>query len=82
MICQKCKTPLRLDGSLDQLTPAAFNLLADAPSLSQKRDHNHHAPSRRLYSEEQKRVYLEAQRDAQSPVFKRTVGLLAITVLY
>lgn len=27
MYCQKCKTPVRLDGSLEELNPAAFKLL-------------------------------------------------------
>jgi len=74
MYCQKCKTLLQLDGSLDHLTPAAFNLLADASTTAQHRGKNHYAPSRRLYSEEQKQIYAEAQEDAQSPIFKRIVA--------
>jgi hypothetical protein len=27
MYCQKCRTPLKLDGSLESLNPAAFDLL-------------------------------------------------------
>lgn len=27
MYCQKCRTPLKLDGSLEALNPAAFDLL-------------------------------------------------------
>jgi beclin 1 len=27
MYCQKCRTPLKLDGSLEDLNPAAFKLL-------------------------------------------------------
>ena len=27
MYCQKCRTPLKLDGSLESLNPAAFELL-------------------------------------------------------
>lgn len=27
MQCQNCKTPLKLDGSLESLNPAAFDLL-------------------------------------------------------
>lgn len=27
MLCQKCRTPLRLDSSLEGLNPAAFDLL-------------------------------------------------------
>ena len=27
MNCQRCRTPLKLDGSLDDLNPAAYDLL-------------------------------------------------------
>lgn len=27
MYCQKCRTPVKLDGSLEDLNPAAFKLL-------------------------------------------------------
>jgi beclin 1 len=27
MYCQKCRTPVKLDGSLESLNPAAFDLL-------------------------------------------------------
>lgn len=27
MFCQKCRTPLKLDGSLEDLNPAAYDLL-------------------------------------------------------
>ena len=27
MLCQKCRQPLKLDGSLDDLNPAAYDLL-------------------------------------------------------
>lgn len=27
MYCQKCRTPLKLDGSLEDLNPAAYDLL-------------------------------------------------------
>jgi len=32
MYCQKCRTPLKLDGSLESLNPAAFDLLVGAHS--------------------------------------------------
>jgi len=35
MYCQKCRSPLKLDGSLEDLNPAAFDLLVGTskPSL-------------------------------------------------
>ena len=33
MNCQKCRTPLKLDGSLADLNPAAFDLLVGKSSL-------------------------------------------------
>lgn len=30
MYCQKCRTPIKLDGSLEDLNPAAFKLLTGA----------------------------------------------------
>lgn len=33
MYCQKCRTQLKLDGSLDSLNPAAFDLLTSIVSL-------------------------------------------------
>jgi beclin 1 len=34
MYCQECRTPLKLDGSLNELNPAAFKLLAGEQPLS------------------------------------------------
>ena len=34
MYCQKCRTPLKLDGSLESLNPAAFDLLIGNLSTS------------------------------------------------
>lgn len=33
MYCQKCRTPLRVDASLDDLNPAAFDLLVGEPIM-------------------------------------------------
>ena len=30
MYCQKCRTPLKLDGSIESLNPAAFDLLSSS----------------------------------------------------
>jgi beclin 1 len=38
MYCQKCRTPLRLDSSLEDLNPAAYDLLIGA-LLSRSRYH-------------------------------------------
>ncbi|KAI9668869.1 MAG: autophagy protein 6 [Alyxoria varia] len=80
MYCQKCRAPLRLHGSLDNLNSAAFHLLADAPTatestgatIHQERSENLH--SQPLYSPEQKQIYETASSTTPSnPVFAQTV---------
>merc|ERR1711981_713214 len=34
MYCQECRTPLKLDGSLNELNPAAFMLLTDSQFMA------------------------------------------------
>lgn len=33
LYCQKCRTPIEIDASIDQLNPAAFKLLTGAADL-------------------------------------------------
>ena len=40
MYCQKCRTPLRLDGSLEDLNPAAFDLLVGIQALFESSSSN------------------------------------------
>jgi beclin 1 len=34
LYCQKCRTPIDIDASIDQLNPAAFKLLTGMPLTS------------------------------------------------
>ncbi|KAK5071042.1 Vacuolar protein sorting-associated protein atg6 [Lithohypha guttulata] len=72
MYCQRCRTPLKADSLLDDLNPAAFDLLAGStnskeqqPSLAQIQ--NVHFP------QERKERYERAARSNQSPLHKRTI---------
>jgi beclin len=68
--CQKCRTPLKIDSSLDDLNPASFKILADAaPSLDPK------APDvpRSAAARQRKQQYDEVSKDAGPPLQKRTV---------
>ncbi|KAI5366511.1 Putative atg6/Beclin, atg6, BARA domain, atg6/beclin, coiled-coil domain-containing protein [Septoria linicola] len=68
--CQKCKTPLKLDGSLENLNPASFKILADAaPALEPK------APElpRSAAATERRQLYDHASEQAGPPIHKRDV---------
>lgn len=72
MYCQKCRTPLKLDASLEDTSPAALKLLIEASSRSLTDDNAAHtASSRPLYTAEQKKRYDEAASQAGPPLFKR-----------
>lgn len=71
LICQKCRTPLKLDGTLQDLNPASFKILADAaPSISPK---SSGAP-RSAAAKERRQQYDEASQHAGAPVHKRRVS--------
>ncbi|OQN99401.1 hypothetical protein B0A48_14378 [Cryoendolithus antarcticus] len=68
LICQKCRTPLKVDDSLNDLNPASFKILADAaPSLEPK------APDapRSAAAKERKQHYDEVSQEAGPPIHKR-----------
>lgn len=68
--CQKCKTPLKIDPSLEDLNPASFKILADAaPALEPKALD---AP-RSAAARERKQQYDEATEYAGPPIHKRSV---------
>ncbi|KAI9806651.1 MAG: hypothetical protein M1825_006108 [Sarcosagium campestre] len=75
MHCQKCRSPLRLDGSLDQLNPAAFDLLiASNGTTAQPGGDQSTGAIRPLYPPERKEIYDEASQNDPSPVFKRNLS--------
>ncbi|KAL2158459.1 hypothetical protein VTH06DRAFT_4225, partial [Thermothelomyces fergusii] len=73
MYCQKCRTPLRLDSSLEDLNPAAYDLLVATHSQQPPRKP---AAPRSLHSLDRARkaTYEHAARNAPSPVFRRHGG--------
>ncbi|KAF2836223.1 APG6-domain-containing protein [Patellaria atrata CBS 101060] len=75
MYCQKCRTLITLDSSLDDLNPAAFKLLTDATSSSLQLQHPPplQRQDRPVYSQDRKEEHDRVSRDATTPVFRRTV---------
>jgi beclin 1 len=66
--CQKCRTPLKIDGTLEDLNPASFKILADAaPSLAPR---SPEAP-RSAAAKERRQQYGEASQQAGAPIHKR-----------
>ena len=69
LYCQKCRTPLKLDSSLEDLNPASFKILADAaPALEPK------APDtpRSSAARERRQQYDEVSQHAGPPMHKRS----------
>ena len=89
MNCQKCRTPLKLDGSLQDLNPAAYDLLVGLLSLplpsprefadSTSIGSNNHVvtqgltPSRPPYPQYRKALLSQTSREGDSPIFRRTI---------
>ncbi|KAG4414309.1 Vacuolar protein-sorting-associated protein 30 [Cadophora malorum] len=69
MYCQKCRTPLKLDSSLEDLNPAAFDLLVGASSQQLKSIPS----SRPAYPQERKQLYDRVSRNANPATFKRSI---------
>ncbi|KAI9171698.1 Vacuolar protein sorting-associated protein [Paramyrothecium foliicola] len=77
MYCQKCRQPLRLDGSLDGLNPAAYDLLISSSSSpqSQKKQATPSWSSHPQPQEEaRKSLYEKALQTAGPPTFRRHHG--------
>ncbi|KAF2468193.1 APG6-domain-containing protein [Lindgomyces ingoldianus] len=70
LYCQKCRTPIEIDASLDQLNPAAFKLLT--PQLQQARN-TPPRQSRPTYPSARYQTYDAAIQSARNPTFKRSV---------
>lgn len=69
--CQKCRTSLKVDGSLEQLNPASFKILADAaPSLKAKTPE----PPRSAAAKERRQLYSDVSRQSASPNQKRSAS--------
>ncbi|KAL4744193.1 autophagy protein Apg6-domain-containing protein [Aspergillus similis] len=71
MYCQKCRIPLKLDGSLEALNPAAFDLLIGSTG---KTVPDHSTGSSRLsYPQERRDLYDRVSKNASSPVYRRSI---------
>ncbi|KAK1597467.1 autophagy protein Apg6 [Colletotrichum navitas] len=73
MYCQKCRTPLKLDSSLEDLNPAAYDLLVASSSQQPPKK----TPSSRPYHPQdgqRKVLYDRVSQNAPSPTFKRHAG--------
>ncbi|QIW95321.1 hypothetical protein AMS68_000839 [Peltaster fructicola] len=71
LLCQKCRTPLELDGSLHHLNPASFKILADAAPLLDIQ-----APSSPQSVDAQERLqhYKEVVSSTAAPPNRRTLS--------
>ncbi|KAF2636707.1 APG6-domain-containing protein [Massarina eburnea CBS 473.64] len=72
--CQKCRTPIDVDASIDQLNPAAFKLLTDSTVPGQQQVAKHTSrQSRPTYPSARRQTYNDAAQSARNPTFKRSV---------
>ncbi|POR38044.1 Vacuolar protein sorting-associated protein atg6 [Tolypocladium paradoxum] len=76
MYCQKCRQPLRLDGSLEDLNPAAYDLLISAASSPQtsKKPPQPRSPAAQSQEPARKVLLDKISQNAGPPTFKRHRG--------
>ncbi|XEU98162.1 hypothetical protein FSHL1_003449 [Fusarium sambucinum] len=75
MNCQKCRQPLRLDGSLEDLNPAAYDVLvASASPQTLKKSSVPNPPLAQPQDQSRKSLYDRVSRNAGPPTFKRNHG--------
>jgi len=70
MFCQKCRQPLKLDGSLEDLNPAAYDLLVSSTSPQPQTKPKGTSKSS-SQDAARKSLYEKAARNAGQPTFKR-----------
>jgi beclin len=70
MYCQKCRTPLKLDRSLEDLNPAAFDLLVRSTGKSLPDAPNSICIT---YPQERKDLYDKVTSSPTSPIIKRSI---------
>ncbi|KAK2875402.1 hypothetical protein FQN49_001628 [Arthroderma sp. PD_2] len=73
MYCQKCRTPLKLDSSLEELNPAAYDLLIGSTGKSAPKLSDGLNLSRPSYPPERKERYDQVSRRAASPVYRKDI---------
>ncbi|KAE8148432.1 autophagy protein Apg6-domain-containing protein [Aspergillus avenaceus] len=72
MYCQKCRTQLKLDGSLESLNPAAFDLLTRSTGKTLP-EQAQGSSSRVSYPQERRELYDRVSKKATSPVYRRSI---------
>ncbi|KAL5361704.1 autophagy protein Apg6-domain-containing protein [Aspergillus floccosus] len=72
MYCQKCRTPVKLDGSLESLNPAAFDLLIGSTGKTLPEDASGSSP-RSSYPPERRELYDRVSKNVNSPVYRRSI---------
>ncbi|KAL2818143.1 autophagy protein Apg6-domain-containing protein [Aspergillus granulosus] len=72
MFCQKCRTPLKLDGSLEPLNPAAFDLLIG--STGKTLPDYPTGTARLSYPHERRELYDRVSKNASSPAYRRSIS--------
>ncbi|KAI4280021.1 MAG: hypothetical protein L6R38_004782 [Xanthoria sp. 2 TBL-2021] len=70
MNCQKCRTPLKLDSSLQDLHPSAAELLTGSSGHAVEPTT---ATSRTPFPQDRKDLYDKVSQDASPPTFKRVI---------
>ncbi|KOS48472.1 hypothetical protein ACN38_g454 [Penicillium nordicum] len=73
MYCQKCRTPLKLDGSVESLNPAAFDLLSNSTGKTLSDTGAVSSSARSSYPPEHRDKYEQSSRNATSPVYRRSI---------
>ncbi|KAH6990847.1 autophagy protein Apg6-domain-containing protein [Ilyonectria sp. MPI-CAGE-AT-0026] len=75
MTCQKCRQPLKLDGSLEDLNPAAYDLLVSSSSpLTPKKSPVPRPPVAQPQEQSRRSLYDKISRNATAPIFRRNQG--------
>ncbi|KAJ6172137.1 hypothetical protein N7470_001204 [Penicillium chermesinum] len=73
MYCQKCRTPLKLDSSLESLNPAAFELLVNSTGRTLPEHGSASSAARSSYPPERRELYDRASKNATQPVYRRSI---------
>ncbi|KAF9774396.1 Vacuolar protein-sorting-associated protein 30 [Fusarium sp. DS 682] len=74
MNCQKCRQPLRLDGSLEELNPAAYDVLVSSTSPQTLKKLSVTNPITQPQEQARKSLYETVSRNTGPPTFKRNHG--------
>ncbi|KAJ6103384.1 hypothetical protein N7486_005811 [Penicillium sp. IBT 16267x] len=73
MYCQKCRTSLKLDGSLESLNPAAFELLVNSTGRTLSVHGAASSANRTSYPSERRELYDRTTKNAMPPVYRRSI---------